>query len=178
MQVPVRQEVKMSKGAIIICNKLGHVAKYCKASNREKEASGSFSKSDDKVKFPTSQYASKSNSTKQVSTKPSSVAQSEPSRVSVDPVSLLYSSDSESSVGMVRVCDQGSRPQYMNIEIQGVPTSGVIDTGADIHITIMGGELFKKIAKAAKLKKRNFKQADRTPCTYDRKPFKLHERMD
>ena len=56
---------------------------------------------------------------------------------------------------MVRVNDQGSRRQYVNIEVQCVPTSGVVDTGADI--TIMGGELFKKIAKAAKLKKRNFK---------------------
>ena len=43
---------------------------------------------------------------------------------------------------------------------------------------IMGGELFKKIAKEAKLKKRDFKQANRTPCTYDRKQFKLHGRMD
>ena len=57
-----------------------------------------------------------------------------------------------------------------------MPTSGVIDTGADI--TIMGGELFKKIAKVAKLKKKDFKQPDRTPCTYDRKQFKLHGRMD
>ena len=77
---------------------------------------------------------------------------------------------------MVRVCDQGSRPQYVNIEIQRVPTSGLIDTGADI--TIMGGELFKMIAKAAKLKKRDFKQADHTSCTYNRKQFKLHGRMD
>ena len=52
----------------------------------------------------------------------------------------------------------------------------MIDTGADI--TIMGRELFKKIAKAAKLKKKNFKQPDRTPCTYDRKQFKLHGKMD
>jgi len=42
----------------------------------------------------------------------------------------------------------------------------------------MGGELFKKIAKAAKLKKKDFKQADRTPCMYDKKQFKLHGRMD
>ena len=161
-----------------ICNKLGHVAKFCKASNKEKEASGSLIKSDDKAKLPNSQYTGSKGTNKQVSTKPLSVTQSEPSsiRVSVDPVSLLYSSDSESSVDMVRVCDQGSRPQYVNIEIQGVPTSGVIDTGADI--TIMGGELFKKIAKAARLKKRDFKQEDRTPCTYDRKQFKLHGRMD
>jgi len=76
----------------------------------------------------------------------------------------------------VLICDQGSRPQYVNIKIQGVSTSGVIDTGADI--TIMGGELFKKIAEAAKLKKRDFKKADRIPCTYDHKQFKLHGKMN
>ena len=64
------------------------------------------------------------------------------SPVGVDPVSLLYSSDSDSNVDMVRVVDQGSRPQYVNIEVQGIPTSDVEDTGADI--TIMGGELFEK----------------------------------
>ena len=35
---------------------------------------------------------------------------------------------------------------------------GIIDSGADI--TIMGGELFKKVAAAARLKKRDFKKAD------------------
>ena len=57
-----------------------------------------------------------------------------------------------------------------------MPTSGIIDTGADI--TIMGGELFKKVAAAARLKKRDFKKPDRVPHTYDRKEFKLHGRMD
>ena len=54
----------------------------------------------------------------------------------------------------VRVKDKGSKPQYVNVQVQGVPTSGIIDTGADI--TIMGGELFKKVAAAARLKKRDF----------------------
>ena len=51
----------------------------------------------------------------------------------------------------VRVSDKGNRPQYVNIQVQGVPTSGVIDTGADI--TIIGGDLFKKVATAARLRK-------------------------
>ena len=61
----------------------------------------------------------------------------------LDPLALLYLSD---SVSAVRVNDQGSKPQYVNVTIQGVATSGIIDTGADI--TIMGGELFKKISDA------------------------------
>jgi len=105
-----------------ICNKLGHVAKFCKTCIKEKKASGSLSKNEGKAK-PILQYGNKPDAAKQVSTKPTSVdvkkGQSQPSssRVSVDPVSLLYS---DSGVDMVRVCDQGSRPQYVNIEIQGV----------------------------------------------------------
>ena len=94
---------------------------------------------------------------------------------SLDPLSLLYS-DFEGTVDTVRVSDKGSRPQYVNVEIQGVPTSGVIDTGADI--TIIGGGLFKKVATAARLRKKDFKKSDRIPRTYDRKPFELHGRMD
>ena len=69
-----------------------------------------------------------------------------------------------------------SRPQYVNIQVQGVPTSGVIDTGADI--TIMGGDLFKKVATAARLRKKDFMKPDRVPRTYDRRQFELHGRMD
>ena len=68
---------------------------------------------------------------------------------------MLYSSDSDGSVSAVRVNDRGSKPQYVNVTIQGVPTSGIIDTGADI--TIMGGELFKKISDAVRLKKKTLR---------------------
>lgn len=89
---------------------------------------------------------------------------------------MLYSSDSDGSVSAVRVNDRGSKPQYVNVTIQGVPTSGIIDTGADI--TIMGGELFKKISDAVRLKKKDLKRPDRISRTYDHKEFKLHGRMD
>ena len=60
-----------------LCNKLGHVAKYCKLSNKEKEASGSLNKSDEKVRFSQSQPASKATVTnKQVSTAPIKTEQS------------------------------------------------------------------------------------------------------
>ena len=38
---------------------------------------------------------------------------------------------------------------------------GVVDRGEDI--TIIGGEMFKQVAAAAKLRKRDFKPPDRTP---------------
>jgi len=58
---------------------------------------------------------------------------------------VLFSSDSNGLIGAVRVNDQGSLPQYVNVTIQGVFTSGIIDTGADI--TIMD-ELLKKISNS------------------------------
>lgn len=53
---------------------------------------------------------------------------------------------------------------------------GIIDSGADI--TIIGGKLFKRVALAARLKKKNFMKPDKTPRTYDQKPFTLDGRMD
>ena len=87
-----------------ICNKAGHVAKFCKTPNKEEEASGNLSKSDGKGRTPAlpHEYPAKTHGTKQVNTRPSTdhsasgpgtakKAQSEPSSsgVSVDPVSLL-----------------------------------------------------------------------------------------
>ncbi len=40
------------------------------------------------------------------------------------------------------------------------------------------GDLFHKVATVAKLKKRDFQKPDKTPRTYDQKPFSLHGRMD
>ena len=72
--------------------------------------------------------------------------------------------------------DQGSKLRVAEVQLQGVPTLGLVDTGADI--TIMGGELFKKVAAAARLKKNNFKGANISPCTYMGQRFKLDGWMD
>ena len=77
---------------------------------------------------------------------------------------------------MVRVADHGSITQCVKVFIQGVPAYGFIDSGADI--TTIGGSLFKKVATVARLKKKNFKKADRVPRTYDQQPFRLDGRMD
>jgi len=53
-----------------------------------------------------------------------------------DPQTFLFS-DSDSSVDTVRVDDKGSKPQYLSVQVQGVPTSGIIDTGTDITISCL-----------------------------------------
>ena len=62
------------------------------------------------------------------------------------------------------VIDSGSKAQHACVGIQGVPARGIIDTGADI--TIMGGELFARVAAAARLRKKDFRKPDKTPRTY------------
>ena len=60
--------------------------------------------------------------------------------------------------------------------LEGVPTFGVVDSGADI--TIMSKDLLKRVAAAAKLGKSQLKKFDKLPRSYDGRPFTLHGRMD
>ena len=75
---------------------------------------------------------------------------------------FLYSSDEDMTapgVSMVRVADKGSQPQFVRVQIQGIPAYGFLDSGA--AITIMGDTLFQKVATAARLKKRDLKKPDK-----------------
>lgn len=94
-----------------------------------------------------------------------------------DPLQYLLSdSDESDEVRRVRVHDKGSKPHCTNVNVQGVVMTGVVDSGADI--TIMGGEMFKRVAVIAKLRKRDFKPSDNTPRNYDRRPFRLDGRLE
>ena len=46
------------------------------------------------------------------------------------------------------------------------------------HKASMGGQLFKEVASVTRLKKKDFKPADKTPRTYSRQPFSPEGRMD
>ena len=95
------------------------------------------------------------------------------------PESFLFSSSDEESssrVNAIGITDKGSSAQCVKVLVQGVPAYGLIDSGADI--TIIGGLLFKRVATIARLKRRNFKPADKVPRTYDQQPFRLDGRMD
>ena len=115
---------------------------------------------------------------KPVSTKMVSSTEVEVSKeILDDPLQYLLSdSDDSSDVRQVRIQDQGSKPQKAEVVVGGVPMSGVIDTAADV--TIMGGEMFKKVAAVAKLRKKDFKPADKTPYNYDKKPFRLDGKLE
>jgi len=45
-------------------------------------------------------------------------------------------------------------------------------------VTIIGGEMFKKVMAVAKLHKKDFKSADKIPYNYDRKPFHLDGKLE
>ena len=62
------------------------------------------------------------------------------------------SEDEGEDVRMIQVNDEGSQTKEAEVVIQGVPVVGILDSGADI--TIMGAEMFKKVASVAKQKTR------------------------
>ena len=66
--------------------------------------------------------------------------------------------------------------RHARVEIQGVPVFGVIDSGADV--TVIGGNLLRKVATIAKLRKKDLKHPDKTPRNYYQSPFTLHGKMD
>ena len=88
-----------------------------------------------------------------------------------DPLSFTFSEseDEGEDVRMIQVNDEGSQTNEAEVVIQGVPVVGILDSGADI--TIMGAEMFKKVASVAKLRKQDFKKPDKVPRTYNHKPF-------
>ena len=70
----------------------------------------------------------------------------------------------------------GSQPYCAKVNVQGVPVDGVVDSGVDI--TIMGGDLFKRVATVAKLRKKDFRPSDKVPRNYDQQPFRLDGCLD
>ena len=137
-----------------VCGKTDHIAKQCKLRKSES-------------------IAVEARPTKKVSAVTSTPTAS--NVITANPMQFL-DSDSDGSVSMVRVTDRGSHLRRVHVDIAGVPAVGLIDTGADI--SIMGPELFKKVAAVAGLKKRQLKPADKLPHTYDRRTFKLDGRLD
>jgi hypothetical protein len=68
-----------------------------------------------------------------------------------DPLSYLLSDLEDREVNQIRVKDRGSEPKRVKVIVGGVPTTGIVDTAADINIM---GEIFKQVASTLKLQKR------------------------
>ena len=84
-----------------------------------------------------------------------------------DPKSYLFSDDDDANtMSVVWVQDHGSHPRRVEVVIQGLTAEGIVD------ITIMNGNIFKRVAAVAHLKK-DFKRANKMPHTYDCKSFSL-----
>ena len=140
------------------CNKVDHLSKDCKKPRTE-------SKGRSEAKPPSNTRNSSTANTRQVAT----------TKPAEDPLDFLLSRSDDEVVKKVELRDEGSVPKCVSLLTQGVAATGLIDSGADI--TIMGGELFKRVAVAAKLKKRDLYKSDKTPKTYDQRTFTLDERM-
>ena len=138
-----------------ICNKVGHLKKDCRQNRRPEQ------------RVRTNQVREPQQQEPQPATCTSTIA---------DPLTFLQSSSDEEIVHQIRVSDKGSLTQCVKITVQGVPVYGIIDSGADI--TIIGGRLFKRVALAVRLKKKDFMKPDKTPRIYDQKPFTLDGKMD
>ena len=89
---------------------------------------------------------------------------------------LLPDSDDDDSVSVVCVTDKGSQAKRVLVDVAGVCSKGLVDTGADI--TIMGPELFKRVTFVAGITKKQVKPADKIPFTYDRHQFQLDGYVD
>ena len=68
------------------------------------------------------------------------------------------------------------RSSCVEVKIEGVPVTGLIDTGSDI--TIIRGDLFYHILETARLEESSLKPADLNACTYDQKPITLDGQID
>ena len=66
-----------------------------------------------------------------------------------------------------------SKSRHVKVKIEGIPVTGIIDTGSDI--TIISGELFKNDVVAAQLSSEAFKRANKT---YSGQPIALDGQMD
>ena len=69
-----------------------------------------------------------------------------------------------------------SKARHVKVKIEGIPVTGIIDTGSDI--TIINGKLFKNVVDAAQLSSEAFKPANKQACAYSGQPIALDGQMD
>ena len=156
------------KRTCFVCDQPGHIAINCPKQRTESKGRG---------KPPFRRPVTTGNSdTLLRQVQAAQKAEAQTSSVAEDPLTLLLSDSEEEQVNLVQIQDKGSSTKGVVVQVQGVPAAGVIDSGSDI--TIMGAELFAKVAVTARLHKRDLKKADRIPRMYDQRTFSLDGRLD
>ena len=81
-----------------------------------------------------------------------------------------------STVQVKEVTQTTSTPKSIEVQIEGLPIRGIIDTGSDI--TILSGNALQEIVTACGIKREQFKPPDRTACTYGYQLLKLDGQLD
>ena len=82
----------------------------------------------------------------------------------------------EDSVSTVQDKEVTGTPKSTEVQIEGLPIRGIIDTGSDI--TILSGTAFQEIVTACGIKREQFKPPDTTACSYGHQPLKLDGQLD
>ena len=149
-QTPSNRQQSQADRRCYVCHELGHFARACPKNQRSNAPADPSSSQTGAV------------STQQVWTHCQSIP--ETSQPPSNPI--------VSGADLVWVQDNGSSCQRAKVLVEGVPAEGIID------ITIMGGDLFRKVSAVGRLKRRTFKKVDKVPHTYDRRPFSLDGKMD
>ena len=72
--------------------------------------------------------------------------------------------------------DNGRESRCVEAKIEGIPVTGLIDTGS--YITIVRGDLLSHIVSTAGLEASKIRSAGQMACTYDQKPITLGGQID
>ena len=89
---------------------------------------------------------------------------------------ILFPSAASSQDSEAMILSTSTTSKCVEIQMEGVPIRGIIDTRSDI--TILSGSAFQEIATINNLKKEQFKPADRKACTYGHHPLNLDGQID
>ena len=162
------------------CGRPGHISRECRAPRTE--SGGRRWNSDTNARSDTGNARSDTGNAGGTARLVTTFAGEDPPTPALDLTkslhSCLYPSHDGNTDGVrqVWITDRGSRPRRVRVFLEGVPATGVVDSGSDL--TIMGKGLLERVAAAAKLTKGRLKNIDKVPKTYDGRPFTLHGRMD
>ena len=130
-----------------ICNNVGHLAKHYNKTKKT-ESTGGVKTSRTNTLPVTRQVTAQNAENKGVA------AAGKSSKTEVTPLEFLLSdSEEDNTVHQVQILDKGSESQCVHVLIQGIPLLGIVNSSRYRCITIIGGDLFRKVSSVPHLKK-------------------------